>query len=111
MTMRGETEQILIAVKSALDAAKRPPTVVGQMIELGTDEANDPAVFITVLLKDDTPEGEWVSSNLDPIADAVRKAVSARGVDRWPYIRFARRSDASGPDGDDRAWKPVKRVA
>ncbi len=102
-----ETEELLAALKPIPDAVRPPPKVVGVMFELGDDEAGDPAAFITVLLDDGTPETDWVSAKLEPIADVVRKAVHERGVGRWPYVRFARVSDAGGPDADAPAWRKI----
>lgn len=102
-----ETDEMVAALKAIPNSVRPPPKVVGVMFELGQDEAGDPAAFITVLLDDDTPEKDWVSAKLDPIADTVRKAVHARGVERWPYVRFARRSDAGGPAADSPAWRKI----
>jgi hypothetical protein len=104
-----DAKQIAEALKG-LTERPPPPHIQGTLIALETDEAGDPAAVITVFLADKTPDSDWVSSRLDPIADFVRNAVRESGVDRYPYVRFAKWSDApkvDGFDADDALWRRV----
>ncbi len=35
------------------------------------------------------------------------QALYARAISRWPYVRFAKLSEAGGPDADEPAWRAV----
>lgn len=110
MAKVNDAEQIAKALDGLSGRLPGPPRVQGMFLELGVDEAGDPAAFVTVLLVDKTPDSDWVSAKLDPIASAVRTAVRASGVDRWPYVRFARWSDAPAVgsfDPNEHAWRRV----
>lgn len=110
MAKASETDRISKAVHDALGRISSPPQVKGALIEFETDEAGDPAVVVTVVLADETGDSDWVSSKLDPIAEAVRAAVAAIGADRYPYVRFAKWSDVPKIGGfgpDERVWKRV----
>src|SRR5438477_7717973 len=103
MVAKSEMERVVEAIRGVV-APKGSPRVAGHLIDAGVDEADDPAVFITVLLADETTSAEWISTKLDPIAEAVRAAVRGTGTVRWPYVSFARLSDAGGTDVDRPEW-------
>lgn len=110
MATDNDEVRIINAVKAAMASLPPRPKVEGVMLELDTDEAGDPAVFITMILADRTPDSDWVTSKLEPIAEQVREAVRGSGAGRYPYVRFARSADvpkAGGFDAEERVWRRV----
>lgn len=96
MVSRSESKR----VRDALDAARRElslrddlPKILSESFELGEDRAEDPAVFLTVVLDDATNEADWVLEKLDPITKQFRAALEAADIDRWVYVRFVRPQD------------------
>jgi hypothetical protein len=63
---------------------------------LESDQTGDPAVTVTVQLADETPDDDWTSENLDPIAVKIRRRIQAQGTGRWIYVRFTKLSSQEG---------------
>lgn len=93
MARASETDRIQATLDGLPRSSPPSPTIVGTDFELGTDQADDPAVFIVVFLDERTKDKDWISTKLDPIADTIRNALREAGVERWVYVRFARPSD------------------
>lgn len=77
------------------------PRIDSIRFELGTDQAEQPSVFFTVVLPDDTDEDMWTSDRLEPISRLVKQRTHEASVDRWVYIAFAKRSESDQVVGDD----------
>lgn len=59
---------------------------------LEPDQTGDPAVIVTVVLRDDTRDEDWKSENLNPISEMLRKRIAEKQIDRLVYVRFTDRS-------------------
>ena len=93
MAANTETDQIRAALATVPTSFPGHPRVVETRFKLGSDEAGDPAVFVVVLLDENTSDADWTSPKLEPIAERFRAALDDAGIARWPYVRFARPSD------------------
>ena len=62
--------------------------VTRTVVEEGEDSTGDPALFVWVLLSDDTAESDQTWDRLQPIAQRVKALLREHGESRWPYIRF-----------------------
>ena len=91
--MAAEFDEIRRILETISGPQPSRPSVVGTRFELGIDQADDPAVYVTVLLDDKTKSKDWTSPKLDPIADRVKEAIRAGGIAHWPSVRFATPSD------------------
>ena len=93
MGKRDEARTIQEALQNVVQTTADVPRLEAFRLELGTDQAGDPAAFVTAILEERTPDEMWTSDHLDPIESRIRAAVEASGSDRWVYVRFARPSD------------------
>jgi hypothetical protein len=93
MVAANETDRIRNTLDQVSSSLPANPHVVGTQFDLGTDGTGDPAVYVVVLLDDATKDEDWTSPKLEPIADRFREELRAAGIDRWPYVRFAKPSD------------------
>lgn len=96
--MNNRDEERLIAetlnkFKDAINSGKSEPTVVRCDYELGTDQAEDPAVFVTVLLDDSWRDEDWTLERMLLLENQVRSTLWSAGVSRWAYVRFLRPKD------------------
>lgn len=57
-------------------------------VQEGFDSTGDPALYIWVLLRDDTPPDEQTSDKVRPIKERIVRALREAGESRWPYVRF-----------------------
>lgn len=64
-----------------------PPFVRDAVFQLRTDHAGDPAVWVWLILDDDTElESRAIQAELKRVRDAIQDRVFASGIDRWPYL-------------------------
>ena len=90
MTMNYETASIEELLERLRNEGRFPakPKIRRFEVEADYDHTGDPALFIWVLLEDDTPEEEQRWADVKPIEETIREAVFASGDPRWPYVRF-----------------------
>jgi hypothetical protein len=93
------SSQYLDLVDLALgEAAKTFPSFVkGLHRKLGVNSRDDDAVFVWVILADDTPPAERRHEKLQPIADAIRGAIwdklGEQGLELYPQVNFRLKSE------------------
>ncbi len=75
----------------------RIPKVVDVQIEVIEDSTGDTALDVTVILAENTPDDDRGWNKAEPIEQAIhdrlRKRLSAKGLDLWPYFRFVKQSE------------------
>ncbi|MBX3362455.1 MAG: hypothetical protein KF912_03740 [Phycisphaeraceae bacterium] len=91
--MPTKDEQIQAALDSVLASAPKVPKVIETRFRLGIDDAGDDAIFVLVVLDEQTKDTEWTTANFQPIMDQIHEAIRAAGLTDWPYFRFARPSE------------------
>src|SRR4051812_14386045 len=64
------------------------PRVVDLRYEPYVDSLGDDALWIYVILADDTPEEQRRWAKLAPIEEAIHEALLNENVRLWPYMRF-----------------------
>jgi hypothetical protein len=93
MTEREVTQRVQTAIdtaRAALAAAgDAGVTIEDVRAQLDLDQTGDPAVFVTVVLAENTPESAWTSKHLDPISELLYTTLQDADLDRWIYVRFA----------------------
>ena len=62
-------------------------------LEEATDGYGEPTVLISVFVPEKTPPAALTWDQLGPIQTAAFDAVYSSGEDRWPLIRFRKRSE------------------
>jgi hypothetical protein len=71
-----------------------PPFVHDAVFQLRTDHTGDPAVWIWLILDDETDvEERAVQDALIGVQRAIHDRLMASGVDRWPFISVRTRTD------------------
>lgn len=93
MSISGEFHEIQQALRPEKVGWKGSPRVEEYRFELGKDQSDDDAVFVTVVLSENTSDAEWTSEALDPLITRVREVVAETHSDRYVYVRFNRPSD------------------
>lgn len=81
-------ERVQLALAKARHQFPPEPKVVGMEHELIIDSTGDDAVEILIKIDDATPEDQWMSAWLEPIAKTIREILRQEGIDLWPYIHF-----------------------
>ena len=69
------------------------PRVVRIELEEGFDSTGDPALYIWVLLADDTPDEEQTWQKVREIRRIIRETLHDAQEERWPYVRFRTESE------------------
>jgi hypothetical protein len=71
-----------------------PPRVVRIELEEGFDSTGDPALYIWVLLDDETTLHDEVTwQNVKQINRTIRDTLRDADEQRWPYVRFRTESE------------------
>jgi hypothetical protein len=99
MGAMSEAEQIREAVKKT----SLPETVRDVSYRLDVDSSGAPAVWVRVIVDDDTPSSRDFPAVAAGIRNAIRDALEQAGIERWPYVRFRTRSEEA-----ELAGKPGK---
>ncbi len=84
-------------VEAALRSVEFPPWVVNWDYELGSDEEGGPAVWVNVFVEEGAPRSDFGRFALR-ISPKIRQALSAEGVNRWPYVGLAPLPNIRRPD-------------
>jgi hypothetical protein len=74
-------------VERAIRGVAFPLWVLNWDYELGSDEEGGPAVWVNVFVEEGAPRSEFGRFALR-IIPKIRQALSAEGVNRWPYVRL-----------------------
>jgi hypothetical protein len=93
MAKPSEPERIRRVLDAVRTSLPHPPRVVEIEYEVGADLADDPALYMTLLLEESTRDEDWTSANLEPIEDRIKAALTDAGIELWPYFRYARPSE------------------
>jgi hypothetical protein len=73
---------------------REPPRVVRIELEEGFDSTGDPALYIWVLLDDETALDDDVTwQNVKQIDRTIRETLRGADEQRWPYVRFRTESE------------------
>jgi hypothetical protein len=86
-----ETQEQAIVDQALLDfkaSWTQSPAIAAITGEIGTDQSDDPAVYVVVTLPAETSEDEWSSGQLDPIRHGIKDAIRSAGLERFIYTRF-----------------------
>jgi hypothetical protein len=75
-------------VEEALKGIPFPPWVVNWDYELGSDEDGAPAVWVNLFADESTAPRHEFGRLASQMTANLRKALSAAGSKRWPYIRI-----------------------
>lgn len=91
-----ETEKVVTieeALRSRVRKIKGRPKPVDVRCRFGVDSADDPTIFVTVVLDDETTDEDWTTEKFQPISDALKKELHRLGVERWPSFSYATLED------------------
>jgi len=89
-----EQEQI----KTVLDAIDRPSFVTEIRHALDTDSSGDPAVWVWVVLEDDTADSDEFFERSEVVKTKIVQSLREAQIDRWPYVRFRGQSEQAELD-------------
>ena len=67
---------------------KKFPFVESWDSEFGADSTGDPAIWIWVVVKDETAKQADFAELSSEVERSIREAIASSGISRWPYIRF-----------------------
>ena len=81
-----ESVEIEAALASA--AGRFPAWVVNWDFELGSDSAGAQAVWIDVFADEKTAPMKKLGKYAAELTAAVRRGLTAAGIERWPYLRM-----------------------
>ena len=59
----------------------------------GKDAEGEPAIWLSAVLKADSPESEWALNNRDRIQAEVRQAASESSLSEWIFVRFRKETE------------------
>lgn len=82
------TTDEIIDVDNALLGIEFPPWVVDWNFELGSDEDDEPAVWVNIFIDRDKAPGKELGRFALGMTQKIREALSAAGIDRWPFVRI-----------------------
>lgn len=88
--IKAKIEEIMVEWNSA---GKQPKLVGVHSVRVGTDSTGDPAVHVTMLLDDNTPDEYWASKHVSPLVERIRKVTESESAQRFTYVNFASPSD------------------
>ncbi|MBI3118971.1 MAG: hypothetical protein HYZ00_09820 [Candidatus Hydrogenedentes bacterium] len=94
-----ETDEAVI--RSAINKADLPESVLEVKTEFDADATGDPAVWLYVIVSDKEANSRKFSQSSLDILEKLREAVQQTGVDRWPYIRFRSESEQATLSEED----------
>ncbi|MBX3469762.1 MAG: hypothetical protein KF878_23050 [Planctomycetes bacterium] len=96
------TQAVEQRVRTALARAKKrlPRHVVALRHRLDTDSSGQDAVYVWIIIDDGAPEEVWAYEATSPLGDVVEQALSAAGVDLWPYVLFRAKSEQDEFDAE-----------
>ncbi len=66
----------------------KSPKVARFVVEDSRDSMNEPALYIWVLLENDTPDSDRAWEKLQPIDRMIADAIFETKDPRYPYVRF-----------------------
>lgn len=89
-----EQEQIA----TVLDAIDRPPFVTEIRHALDTDAAGEPAIWVWVVLDDDTADSEEFFERSEVVRSRIVQSLREAQIARWPYVRFRGQSEQAELD-------------
>lgn len=95
--MYGNVDTELKCIETVLRRDQLPlpdrPKVLDIQFRRVLDSMGEPALYITVVLDDATPDEDRRWAMLKPIRDAVQDTIWNAGIDRYPYVSFATASE------------------
>ena len=75
-------------VEEVLKRVDVPPWVVNWDYELGSDDDESPAVWVTFFADQDSAPRREFGRFASEVTEKIQQALSAVGSNRWPYIRL-----------------------
>ncbi|MCU0699465.1 MAG: hypothetical protein MUC96_23410 [Myxococcaceae bacterium] len=73
---------------------KEYPHLVDEVrFEFGHDQDGEDAVFVTVILKDRKPKGDYRWGDVQPVERIIRQQVASKEPSPFPYVRFQLKSE------------------
>ncbi len=84
-TLRQQDENV---IRTVLRRSGFPAAVKGYEIEFGEDHSGDPAVWIWLLVREETEPSKIFLDELIPYARAIGRELVEAQLGHWPYVRF-----------------------
>lgn len=81
--------------REVVDRTKLPPFVVDRRVELDVDSTGETAVWIWIIVADDT---ELAADDVSSLRNALRAELRRADVELWPYVRIRTRSEQAKLD-------------
>jgi hypothetical protein len=99
--MVDDKEQMLTKILS-LESLRLPktPRVVEIRHKLGRDWSGDEAVWIWLILDDETRAKDWDFRRLKPLIERVEEAVARSPLEVWPYVAVRSKSEQDEMDAE-----------
>jgi hypothetical protein len=89
---------LLSSLRTAL--RKKYPRLVDEVrFEFGPDHDGEDAVFVTVVLKDRKPKGDYRWGDVQPVERIIRQKVASKEAAPFPYVRFQLKSELADAAG------------
>jgi hypothetical protein len=85
-------------IETVLGAIDRPPFVTEIRHALDTDAAGEPAIWVWVVLEDDTADSAEFFERSEVVKSKIVQSLREAQIDRWPYVRFRGQSEQADLD-------------